>query len=160
VLEDFVPDRQLKRCSASEHKPSTESSTLASAITSLTDLASIRSSIVDFHNVHLEKIEKGTRNLPGPEEVKIEASQLHAALNSQFIESAQEAVFKQKINDMCELLETDDTENDVLKRMLGDVDDNDRSLDIRGELKRAWSLDQARILESKERLLDAVCVRH
>jgi hypothetical protein len=91
------------------------------------------------------------------DEIKDEASRLHAALDSQFIETAQEAVFEQQINDICELLETDDTGDDVLQQVLKNTDDSGSSLDIRGELEKAWSLDQATILESKEKLLDAVC---
>jgi len=131
------------------------SSQLASAVTSLGHLASIRSSITDLHKSHLEQIEHGARSLPSAEEVKTEASQLHAVLNPQFIESAKEAAFKQQLSDMCELLEIEDTRNDVLQQILDDVDGTSASLDIRGELERAWSLDQAKILESKEKLLDA-----
>jgi hypothetical protein len=130
---------------------------LAPAVTSLIHLASIRSSIVDRHSLHLETIEHGARSLPSAEEIQLEASQLHAALNPQFIESAQEAAFKQELHDMCELLEADDTGSDVLQRVLSNVDGTGASLDIRGELEMAWSLDQAKILESKGKLLDAVC---
>ena len=58
---------------------------------------------------------------------------------------------------MCELLETENTRNDVLQQVLDDVDGTSASLDIRGDLEKAWSLDQAKILGSKEKLLDEVC---
>jgi hypothetical protein len=155
--------RQLKYCLDSELTSLTESPTsgqMTSAVTSLAHLASIRSSIVDLYTSHLEKIEQGARSLPSTKEIEIEASQLRAALNPRFIESAQEAAFKQQINDMCELLEADDAGNDLLQQvlLLGDVDGTGASLDIRGELEEAWSLDQAQILESKGKLLDAVCI--
>ena len=127
------------------------------AVASLGHLASIRSSITSRYNSHLESIEHGARNLPSVEEVEIEASQLGAVLNPQFIESAKEAAFKQQLNAMCELLETEDTRNDVLQQVLDDVDGTSASLDIRGDLEKAWSLDQAKILGSKEKLLDEVC---
>ena len=155
--------RQLKDCLDSELTSLTElptSGQMTSAVTSLAHLASIRSSIVDLYTSHLEKIEQGAGSLPNAKEIEIEASQLRAALNPRFIESAQKAAFEQQINDMCELLEADETGNDVLQQvlLLGDVDDTGASLDIRGELEKAWSLDQAQILESKGKLLDAVCI--
>lgn len=132
---------------------------MVSAVTSLGHLASIRSSIAGLYSSHLERIEHGANSLPSAEEVKIEGSQLYTALNPQFIESAKEATFKQQIHDMCELLEVEDTKENVLQQMLEDIDGTgtSASLDVPGELEKAWSLDQAKILESKERLLDAVC---
>lgn len=126
-------------------------SQLASAVTSLANLSSIRSSIVDRHSLHLEMIEQGAGSLPSAEEINIEATQLQAAFNPEFIELAQEAAFKQQINVMCELLEVNDMGDDVLQQVLGD---SSTSLDIRGILEKAWSLDQVKILESKEKLLD------
>lgn len=131
---------------------------MASAVTSLANLSSIRSSIVDRHSLHLEMIEQGAGSLPSAEEINIEATQLQAAFNAEFIELAQEAAFKQQINVMCELLEVNDMGDDVLQQVLGDVVGSSTSLDIRGILEKAWSLDQVKILESKEKLLDTVCV--
>lgn len=103
-------------------------------------------------------IEQGAGSLPSAEEINIEATQLQAAFNAEFIELAQEAAFKQQINVMCELLEVNDMGDDVLQQVLGDVVGSSTSLDIRGILEKAWSLDQVKILESKEKLLDTVCV--
>ena len=138
----------------------TTPSQLTSTIISLAHLASIRSSIIDLHASHLEKIEESARSLPSAEEIDIQASQLHAALNSKLLKSAQEAAFTQQINDMCELLEANDTEDDALQQLLIDAHCDRAYLDIQTELQRAWSLDQAKILELKEKLLDAVCDRY
>lgn len=99
-------------------------------------------------------IEQSTRRIPCTEDIEIEASRLFATLNPRFVEAAQENAFKEQINIICEQL---DAETDILQRVLSDVDDKGDTLDIRGELERAWLLDQLKILESKEKLLDVVC---
>lgn len=153
----------LKYYPGSESTSLTELTTpsqLTSTVTSLAHLASIRSSMIDFYTSHLEKIEESARSLPSAEELNIEASQLHAVLNSKFLKSAQETALTQQINDMCELLEASDTEDGVLRQVLTDAHCDRASLDIQTELERAWSLDQVKILEAKEKLLDAVCDRY
>jgi hypothetical protein len=99
-------------------------------------------------------IDQSTRRIPCTEDIKIEASRLSDTLDPKFIEAAQETAFKEQINIICEQL---DAENDILQRVLSDVDDKGDTLDIRGELERAWFLDQLKILESKEKLLNVVC---
>jgi hypothetical protein len=157
---DFIPLYQLRPCSEADTNVSGTPCQLASAFSLLRHLASIRSSIVGLHSSHLEKIEQGARRIPCTEDIKIEANQLIAALNHKFIESTQEAAFKEHISIICDQLEAYDTENDILQRVPSEVDDNGATLDIRGELETAWFLDQSKILESKEKLLNAVCTRH
>ena len=147
-----------------EPKSLTTSSTnaeLAAAVTSLSDLGALRSSIIGLHSAHLEIIEQGAGKLSSAQEVQKDASQLCATLNAQFIESAREAAFQQQLHDICEQLDVDGAQNEGLERLLCGPDadsiaEGGGSLDIRDELEKAWMLDQLKLLESKGTLLDAV----
>jgi hypothetical protein len=133
---------------------------LASAVASLSNLSSLRSSIIDLQAFQREQINEACLRILSPDVIKADAGQLQAAHTHQLGEAAAQATFLQHLSDACKTLETAAAESDVLEKILdGDVQSNlglGHGLDIPDELEKAWSLDQAAILGAQGKLLDTV----
>ncbi|GBE80771.1 hypothetical protein SCP_0304900 [Sparassis crispa] len=146
--------------------------------TKLASLSNLRSEIVDSAERQLLIIEDASRTLPNPSEVECEAARLCDAFarlsqqtnetRKQSVNALQAASYCTELGMMCEELEAPNgdspartLENIVGQAELPNAEDLQDRLDpfdvnIAGEISRAWKLDQAALLASREGVLDYV----
>lgn len=123
-------------------------------LTSLSAFAGLRSQIVRHTEDGIGTIAKLEASLPAQEELAFEAERLHEALaDSGLREGAHEAAYREELLSLCRLLE----EGSALPitTPLGNSEPSE-TLDVRNELIRAWTHDQAAILLARRQILDQV----
>ncbi|KAH9834128.1 uncharacterized protein C8Q71DRAFT_859792 [Rhodofomes roseus] len=144
---------------------------------SLVDISSLHGSVASAAASRLAAVDEAAASLPTPTEVKQEVARLQASLeNSRGRQNHVNAypdsrsmstdAYCAELDRISHLLESvSDTENK--QRLLNDLVVGERSelkvdddcVDIVEEVARAWSLDQAAILEAREKIVDEAIKR-
>jgi len=120
----------------------------------------------------MRSLDNAIAHLPAPEEIKSEANRLHEIFNetnsakASLLKEAEEAAFVEQVLKICARLDGSVVSQDILSKALREdqVTDNHvdshMRVDVKGELERAWALDQREILKSRGRILDKVGISY
>jgi hypothetical protein len=140
------------------------------SLATVSSLSSSRSSIINLSNSQMHDISNAAAHIPTTQEIRSEANRLHKIFNGSYstkvplLEGAEDAAFVQQVLELCAKLDGSVVSGDTLTEILSSSQithghmDHHMDVDIKGELERAWSLDQSEILEARGQVLDKVSI--